>query len=139
MDEIFGTRIVSSPIYQRLIDFTRISLPLLIFSYPDSDIELTGFVDTQSTTSEKPPRFSPEDEILELFSLPYFLLCLPDILDFFLIGRESGCDIEIYICSTEFARELMNIYSPVEGEWNKYATRSFDTGGSEGEMRVFEK
>jgi hypothetical protein len=42
---------------------------MLTLSYPDADIELSRFEDTQSSCADEPMRLAFEDEVLELFSL----------------------------------------------------------------------
>ena len=105
---------LSCPGNQCLIYLRSISLPLLVFSYPDTDIHLTRFEYPESSTTDESPRFSLKDEILELFASLDFFFCFSDIFDLILISRKFGCDVEIYICFTELLMEFMDIYLPIE-------------------------
>ncbi len=137
--EIWVSRILSHPWYKYLIHFCGISSPMLIFSYPDTDIEFRGFENTQSTTSEKSITWSFEDEILEKLSLLYLLFHISEPYDLFFIGRKMRWYVEIFICLAVLFLKLMDTDSSIEWEWNKNTSRRFDKRGRKIEMGIFEE
>lgn len=131
-------RMLPRPCDQCFIHFTRIPLPLLVFSYPDTNIECSRFEKPESSTAEESTLIFRKDEVLEIFSLPYLLLSLSHIFELFLIGRGLRYDIEITIRLRKFHLQLLDIHSSIEGEWHKDSPSGFDAGSGEGEMRIFE-
>jgi hypothetical protein len=93
---------MSCPIEKCSIYFRGISLPVFIFSDPDTDIDFTRFEEADSTSTDESIRSFFEDMILELFSSGDLFFRIFYIDQFLLICRKYRADIEILICSTKF-------------------------------------
>ena len=132
-------RIFSRPCDKHLVDLTRISLSMFIFSYPDTDIELSWFKYPYSSSTDKSIWYLIQDEVLELFSSRYFLFWFSHVLKLFFIARNLRCDIEIFIGFRELDLKLIDIDSTISWERHKYTPESLDMRNSEIEMGIFEK
>ena len=137
MNEICMFRIFSCPWDKCLVDFACISLSMLPFSYPDTDIDLSRFESPESSTPEKSSSIFIKDEILKFFSFLDLVLCISHEFKLLLIYRKKWTHIEILIRLAEFLGKFTDIDSSIGRKRHKYTSGSFDMRSRKVEMRIF--
>jgi hypothetical protein len=112
--EILILGIGSRPIYDRIIYFCGISLPLFICADPDSDIHRIWLRTIESRTSDKSQGFSIKYKSLKEFSSLHPLNYLENKIYLFFVCREKITHIMILVCLAKFLGKLSNINSSIQ-------------------------
>ena len=131
--------IFSCPLDEDFICFTCISLPLHVFSYPDTDIEFSRFQYPNPPSSDQIFSRFIKDEILEFFSFLHLDLSRSHIFIFPIIVGKHWRYPQILIRQTELLLEFTDINSSISRKWNKYTPRCFYARSCEIEMWIAEE